>query len=109
MIFTFWHFLSDVTEPSLCRDTVSSIGIFRRNTLPLANSMDHVCFFRHALALDECRAKFMAEYVMFDAASSASHHMGHTKEVWFPGTHSDMYVQFNFSRSSVVHSFTVVI
>lgn len=31
--------------------------------LPLTNTADHVCFFRHALALDECRVKFIPEYL----------------------------------------------
>lgn len=45
------------------RDTVSSVGIFRGPPLPLTDSAEHVCFFRHALALDERRVKFLPEYV----------------------------------------------
>ena len=45
------------------RDTVSSVGITRGPTLPeTTTGMQHVCVFRHALALDECRVKFMPEY-----------------------------------------------
>ncbi|KZP18246.1 hypothetical protein FIBSPDRAFT_703355, partial [Athelia psychrophila] len=44
-------------------DTVSSIGIFKGMTLPLTDSCDHVCAFRHALALDECRVKFLPECI----------------------------------------------
>jgi hypothetical protein len=46
------------------RDTVSSIGITgRRSTLPgTIDGMTHVCYFRHALALDERRVKFLPEY-----------------------------------------------
>jgi uncharacterized protein (DUF2235 family) len=46
------------------RDTVSSIGIARgKSMLPLSvDGMKHVCYFRHALALDERRVKFLPEY-----------------------------------------------
>ena len=46
------------------RDTVSSIGIVRGKTmLPMTvDGMTHVCYFRHALALDERRVKFLPEY-----------------------------------------------
>ncbi|KAF8960786.1 hypothetical protein BDZ97DRAFT_1831829 [Flammula alnicola] len=100
-------------------DTVSSVGIVRGKTLPLTDSADHVCFFRHALALDERRVKFLPEYVHGGASageSGATHsttsisrtvtvdasgndaQAGQTcspgppriKEVWFPGTHSDI-------------------
>ena len=46
------------------RDTVSSVGFFRSKVLPgTADGMKHVCIFRHALALDERRVKFLPEYV----------------------------------------------
>ena len=46
------------------RDTVSSIGITRgKYMLPkTVDGMTHVCYFRHALALDEKRVKFLPEY-----------------------------------------------
>jgi uncharacterized protein (DUF2235 family) len=46
------------------RDTVSSIGAVRgKYILPRTiDGMKHVCFFRHALALDERRVKFLPEY-----------------------------------------------
>ena len=46
------------------RDTVSSIGVVRgKRLLPgTTDGMQHVCFFRHALALDERRVKFLPEY-----------------------------------------------
>ena len=88
------------------RDTVSSIGIIRGKNLPLTDSPEHICFFRHALALDERRIKFLPEYarggVMLDPtvsqqAASSSHSGGpgllsgpRVKETWFTGTHSDM-------------------
>ncbi|EIN07581.1 hypothetical protein PUNSTDRAFT_69535 [Punctularia strigosozonata HHB-11173 SS5] len=44
-------------------DTVSSIGFARGPGLPeTTTGMTHVCIFRHALALDELRVKFLPEY-----------------------------------------------
>ncbi len=39
----------------ICRDTASSRGILKK----LPPSAEHVCIFRHALALDERRIKFI--------------------------------------------------
>ena len=50
------------------RDTVSSIGLVRRKDLPGTTDLKHTCFFRHALALDECRVKFLPEYAYGGAA-----------------------------------------
>ncbi|KAI6037222.1 hypothetical protein BKA83DRAFT_4041173 [Pisolithus microcarpus] len=71
-------------------DTVSSVGGFLRSRpLPLTvNSCDHICHFRHALALDERRVKFSPEYVYGGRADPISD--DHIKEVWFPGSHSDV-------------------
>ncbi|KAG6334442.1 hypothetical protein ID866_4643 [Astraeus odoratus] len=76
-------------------DTVSSVGTgsslgFRRGrTLPLTtSSCDHICYFRHALALDERRVKFLPEYVYGGRAHFSND--DHIKEVWFPGSHSDV-------------------
>ncbi|EEB94682.1 hypothetical protein MPER_06464 [Moniliophthora perniciosa FA553] len=45
-------------------DTVSSVGFAKKKELPLTTeSMKHVCIFRHALALDERRVKFLPEFV----------------------------------------------
>ncbi|KAJ7683886.1 hypothetical protein B0H17DRAFT_1073503, partial [Mycena rosella] len=44
-------------------DTVSSVGLVRQKPLPLTSSAEHICIFRHALALDERRVKFLPEYV----------------------------------------------
>lgn len=49
---------------AFARDTVSSIGILRGSPLPLTTSAEHICCFRHALALDECRVKFIPECVV---------------------------------------------
>ncbi|KIJ61689.1 hypothetical protein HYDPIDRAFT_96031 [Hydnomerulius pinastri MD-312] len=70
-------------------DTVSSVGFGRGKMLPgTTSSCDHICFFRHALALDERRVKFLPEYVYAGRADSLNN--DHIKEVWFAGTHSDV-------------------
>ena len=61
--------------------------------------MKHVCYFRHALALDERRVKFLPEYAYGGASQSADdakRNPHHTKEVWFAGTHSDVLVPLFF-------------
>jgi hypothetical protein len=101
------------------------VGIIRGKSLPLTASADHVCFFRHALALDERRVKFLPEYVhggvcekpserpsdppplsspmTIDESEVEAHIQEtgttpspHIKEVWFPGTHSDMLVNIYY-------------
>jgi uncharacterized protein (DUF2235 family) len=79
----------------LYRDTVSSVGLARSDkNLPLTTSgMKHVCYFRHALAIDERRVKFLPEFAWGSAGPNyedCKGEMPHTKEVWFAGTHSDM-------------------
>ncbi|KAF8493850.1 hypothetical protein JB92DRAFT_3084909 [Gautieria morchelliformis] len=82
-------------------DTVSSVGTVRNKVLPLTDETDHVCFFRHALALDERRVKYLPEYAHGDApqisqpTKTSSTSRPHIKEVWFPGTHSDMCLNLN--------------
>ncbi|KAL0571887.1 hypothetical protein V5O48_010077 [Marasmius crinis-equi] len=94
-------------------DTVSSIGVARRKAdLPVTNlGMKHVCYFRHALALDERRVKFLPEYAQGGAGpvpvpedeenfkkgamppynpDTTKSKMCRVKEVWFAGTHSDI-------------------
>jgi len=85
----------------IIRDTVSSVGVVRNKVLPYtADGMKHVCYFRHALALDEKRVKFLPEYAYAGATQPATVDTAetvkytleapHTKEVWFRGSHSDM-------------------
>ncbi|KAG8772758.1 hypothetical protein FRC15_002527, partial [Serendipita sp. 397] len=86
-------------------DTVSSIGIVRGKSLPLTDATDHVCFVRHALALDERRVKFLPEFfappeprqrpISSENTTKEDVQVGPVdvptlKEVWFPGTHSDV-------------------
>ncbi|KZV67659.1 hypothetical protein PENSPDRAFT_583565, partial [Peniophora sp. CONT] len=97
-------------------DTVSSIGVVRaRKLLPeTIDGMKHVCYFRHALALDERRVKFLPEYANGGTgplepqlAETGSGKLPHTKEVWFAGTHSDVLnltrppLRWMFSEASV--------
>ena len=74
---------------------MSSVGLMRGESHPdSASGMRHVCYFRHALALDERRVKFLPEYVHGGATdrdmASNTEDYPHTKEVWFSGTHSDV-------------------
>ena len=73
---------------------MSSIGVVRGPSLPeTVNGMKHVCFFRHALALDERRVKFLPEYVNGGHGPSEKDDVtsgDKIKEVWFAGSHSDM-------------------
>lgn len=56
-------FLSYDKELTFARDTVSSVGLVRGDVfLSTSASAAHACHFRHALALDELRVKFMPEY-----------------------------------------------
>ncbi|EIN03613.1 WD40 repeat-like protein [Punctularia strigosozonata HHB-11173 SS5] len=75
-------------------DTVSSIGIARGPSLPeTTTGMKHVCVFRHALALDEVRVKFLPEYAnggVGPLARDDGTDKGDVKEVWFSGSHSDI-------------------
>ncbi|KAF8513639.1 hypothetical protein BU17DRAFT_53116, partial [Hysterangium stoloniferum] len=97
-------------------DTVSFIEIERGWNLPGTVKLDHTCYFRHALALYERRVKFLPEYTcggvmpdeskLFDPTTPIPHTQSenpslpkkrqppqkilHIKEVWFPGTHSDI-------------------
>jgi hypothetical protein len=54
--------------------------------------MGHVCVFRHALALDERRVKFLPEYVNggLGPKANGNQEASDVKEVWFAGSHSDV-------------------
>ncbi|THU82442.1 hypothetical protein K435DRAFT_734741 [Dendrothele bispora CBS 962.96] len=70
-------------------DTVSSIGVVRGPSLPeTTTGMKHVCYFRHALALDERRVKFLPEYANGGEGPPIGYN--NVKEVWFAGSHSDI-------------------
>ncbi|KAJ6589856.1 hypothetical protein DFH09DRAFT_217728 [Mycena vulgaris] len=75
-------------------DSVSSVGIVRGKNLPGTYSFDeNICYFRHALALDERRVKFLPEYICGGKSHPEELDGGATarvKEVWFAGCHSDI-------------------
>lgn len=85
------------------------MGIVRGRVLPeTMTGMHFVCFFRHALALDELRIKFLPEYAHGGHGPECTCHNkseGDIKEVWFAGSHSDMYVQR--IRWHSLHSWTL--
>ena len=127
VILTPSYLVRMVPKLILHRDTVSSVGLVRGNNfLSASSSVEQACHFRHALALDERRVKFMPEYFcevnswpndkyippsagVEPVASHASELRKSTisdegtylygrkksksvdiKEVWFPGSHSDV-------------------
>lgn len=91
------------------------------------DGMKHVCYFRHALALDERRVKFLPEYAyggttepprtsldiiqerrLWENVVDYSKGMTEepqTLEVWFAGTHSDMYVAHSSYEALHLHLF----
>ena len=77
------------------RDTVSSLGLVKRDVhVTESASVTNACHFRHALALDERRVKFMPEYFLemnaHHSTGSPRSAISDVKEVWFVGSHSDM-------------------
>ncbi|KIJ09529.1 hypothetical protein PAXINDRAFT_87344 [Paxillus involutus ATCC 200175] len=77
-------------------DTVSSVGLVKEDVfLSSSSSAEHACYFRHALALDEKRVKFMSEYFYEmntkAGGNSKASKTSDVKEVWFAGSHSDVY------------------
>ncbi|KAF7979756.1 hypothetical protein HWV62_41146 [Athelia sp. TMB] len=83
-------------------DTVSSVGIVGNKVLPHIDETGHIDIFRHALALDERRVKFIPECIMGRKALKDSSPeeerdilfegklVERVKEVWFPGSHSNV-------------------
>ncbi|GAA5902173.1 hypothetical protein JCM8208_002496 [Rhodotorula glutinis] len=72
-------------------DTVASVGALVPRTLPFASSASYIHIFRHALALDEARTRYMPQpwmppYPDFVPSASSSD----VKEVWFAGAHSNV-------------------
>jgi len=70
----------------MLRDTVSSIGIARGSQmLPRTiDGMKHVCYFRHALALDERRVKFLPEYAHGGTAKRPEKSKGNIDVIIWP-------------------------
>ena len=87
------------------RDTVSSIG-FIRQLRPGASVLGQIfCYFRQAIAADECRGKFQVEFVHGGASIPPEEQefdeagVPRVKEVHFAGTHADMYVNLFLSNA----------
>lgn len=70
------------------------MGLFKGDAFVSASaSTINACYFRHALALDERRVKFMPEYfVELNSHRGKSENNDHAKEVWFAGSHGDVCV-----------------
>ncbi|QRV93517.1 hypothetical protein RhiJN_21535 [Ceratobasidium sp. AG-Ba] len=68
------------------RDTVASVGVLPRKPFPLTDKSEHITHFRHALALDELRVKFLPEHLNENYPDVEQT----VQEVWFAGTHSDV-------------------
>ncbi|QRV93518.1 hypothetical protein RhiJN_21536 [Ceratobasidium sp. AG-Ba] len=66
-------------------DTVASVGALPRKPFPRSNSCRHVKHFRHALALDERRVKFLPEHIEDIGDGEQT-----LEQMWFVGTHSDI-------------------
>ena len=79
------------------RDIISSIE-FARQERPGATVVpdEYFCYFRHAIAADECWVKFQPEYVRGgesipqDALKFDEAGIPRVKEVFFAGSHSDV-------------------
>ncbi|KAI0345860.1 hypothetical protein BDW22DRAFT_1370175 [Trametopsis cervina] len=92
-------------------DTVESVGLLRKKTLPFSSSNAAIKVFRHALSLDDRRAKFRPTLYHRSSpnAKDKSHNSlfgqyastntsrvskpsleGDVREVWFAGCHSDV-------------------
>lgn len=62
-MLTLSYVIQKIPKQITTRDTVSSVGLIRGDVfLSTSSSAAHACHFRHALALDELRVKFMPEY-----------------------------------------------
>jgi uncharacterized protein (DUF2235 family) len=57
-VYIFARELSHIVDAFYFRDTVCSVGILSGRRLPFTASNNHIRFFRHAISLDERRARF---------------------------------------------------
>ncbi|TNY20939.1 hypothetical protein DMC30DRAFT_228103 [Rhodotorula diobovata] len=74
-------------------DTVASVGAVIPRTLPFAFGASYIRTFRHALALDEARARYYPQpWISEDALANEPEDSLPTdvKEVWFSGAHSNV-------------------
>lgn len=73
-------------------DTVCSVGVIP-HTLPFTNSNAAIRYFRHAMALDECRAAYQVNHWHPRNPrdpEGADNERTDVREVWFAGCHSDV-------------------
>ncbi len=100
--------LSIILELVNSRDTVSSIGITREERPGTSDVNENTCYTRHLVAADECRVKFGPEYacggesviqgpLILDSSGMKDPMIPRLTEVWFPGSHADMYVCIPFA------------
>ncbi|KIJ11251.1 hypothetical protein PAXINDRAFT_84805 [Paxillus involutus ATCC 200175] len=67
---------------------LSSVGLAKEDVyLTSSSSVEHACHFRHALALEERRVKFLSEYFHRMNTHCKVSKTSNIKEVWFAGTH----------------------
>lgn len=86
------------------------MGFVRDKSLPgTTGGMDHVCAFRHALALDERRVKFLPEFSRggLGPLGLTDKSPPKVKEVWFAGSHSDMYAAHSLYVTHILTLSTV--
>ena len=89
---------------------MSSLGLIKRDVhVTESASVTNACHFRHALALDERRVKYIPEYFLemnaHRSTGSPRSAISDVKEVWFAGSHSDVYViPQSKARTDLMHS-----
>ena len=106
-----WYYQSFHSFPrwylrlTFIRDTVSSLGLIKGDTfVSTSASVINASHFRHALALDERRVKFMPEY--FQEMNTQHNNIlrvgakSDVKEVWFAGCHADVYVTYRPTQTT---------
>jgi len=74
-------------------DTVDSVGVIMRRTLPFTGNNTSIKTLRHAVSLDEHRVRFLpylCEPKLDDTTSDKARSPEDVLEVWFSGCHSDV-------------------
>lgn len=77
------------SNPEL-RDTVASVGAIIPRNLPFAAGATEISHFRHALALDERRGRFLPQFWLPPTRSEGIPSSHSVKEVWFVGAHANV-------------------
>ncbi|KAF7299812.1 DUF2235 domain-containing protein [Mycena chlorophos] len=71
-------------------ETVDSVGVVMTRTLPFTSTNTSIKTFRHALALDERRVKFLPYVLEPKTSPQAKNRTTDALEVWFVGCHEDI-------------------